>query len=425
MNKIVCCLREDLPRVLNDETRYFVLYSRPVGDSRIGNIAPELLREIKRQELSPSVQIMDFVTFAFSVVAADHAVLRNQSADGWTRSIELHVHLQAPEIWKEEKQKIEFTLRFLTGDFWDLHFHESSSIVFPSIREGHALSQGDSVCLLSGGMDSLVGAIDLVSQSRMPIFVSQISRGSSESQYAFACAMGAQNRFSQWSGIINCPGDTEPSTRARSILFFAFALLVLSHVDIKQERKIEIFVPENGFISLNIPLSPLREGSLSTKTTHPVYLSGIQELWNALGIEAELKQPYRFFTKGEMLKNCLDQELLKKLINASVSCGKYGRHALTHCGTCVPCLVRRAAYLHAEIEDGTQKGYCVNDLKTASSQDVQAVAYSYLRARNDGSESLTYGKLPKTSTEERTQYLDVFTRGLNELGFLLERFGVV
>jgi len=425
MNRIVCCLREDLPRVLNDETKYFVLYSRPVGDSKIGNVAPELLRDIKRKELNPSVEVMDFITFAFSVVAADHAVLRNQSADGWTRSIELHVHLQAPDIWNEEKPKIEFTLRFLTGDFWSLHFHESKRIIFPTVRSKQALSQGDSVCLLSGGMDSLVGAIDLVSQNRKPIFVSQVSRGSKEAQEKFAYAVGAKNRFSQWSGTVNCPGNTEPSTRARSILFFAFALLVSSQVKMEQEGKAEVFVPENGFISLNIPLSPLREGSLSTKTTHPVYLAGIQNLWNALGIEVQLKQPYRFFTKGEMLSNCLNQELLKNLISLSVSCGKYGRHGLTHCGTCVPCLVRRAAYLHAKIEDETKNGYCVSDLKTANSQDVQAVAYSYLRAREASSESLTYGKLPKSSIEERAQYLDVFTRGLNELGVLLESFGVV
>src|SRR5690606_14706649 len=100
----------------------------------------------------------------------------------------------------------------------------------------------------------------------------------------------------------------------RSIVFFAFALLASSVVPRAKGSSVEIFVPENGFISLNVPLNPGRFGSFSTKTTHPVFLRGLQAVWDAVGIPATLKMPYQFFTKGELLENCADQQVLQKLI---------------------------------------------------------------------------------------------------------------
>ena len=55
-------------------------------------------------------------------------------------------------------------------------------------------------------------------------------------------------------------------------LFIAFGNFVLSGI-----RNCSVLqVPENGIISLNVPLDDLRIGSHSTRTTHPFYFS----LWN-------------------------------------------------------------------------------------------------------------------------------------------------
>lgn len=425
MKRVICCPQSNLPSNLDTESIYFILYSSSSGMPGVGHIAPELLCEIRRNGLTPSIETMDFLTFSLSVSAADKAIPRSDSADGWTREIELHVYLQAPAMWEEMKRKTEFTLRFLTGDFWSLHFHESSTINIPRPRKMNILSPGDSVCLLSGGMDSLIGAIDLTSIGRRPYFISQTVKGSGFSQRNFAAALMDDQRHCQWSGVISCPAPTEQSTRSRSIVFFAFALLVSSALRNTVEDPVEIFVPENGFISLNIPLDPLRVGSLSTKTTHPVYLAGLQDLWDGLGICTQLIQPYRFKTKGEMLKNCLNKEMLTSLVKDSVSCGKYSRHTLTHCGVCVPCLVRRAAFLAAGMEDATRKGYCLGAIAHADSRDVSAVADAYLQYQANGIESLIYGNLSFTSRAERFQYQSVFQRGLEELGELLKSQGVI
>ena len=67
---------------------------------------------------------------------------------------------------------------------------------------------------------------------------------------------------------------------------------------------VELLIPENGFISLNIPLTPLRVGTFSTRTTHPLFISQMQDILDALGINVRLSNPYQFKTKGEMLHEC-------------------------------------------------------------------------------------------------------------------------
>ncbi|MXE16511.1 DNA-binding protein, partial [Escherichia coli] len=64
-------------------------------------------------------------------------------------------------------------------------------------------------------------------------------------------------------------GVTDITMRTRSLNFLALAAVGACAVqEISQQEKIDFFVPENGFISLNAPLTPRRIGSLSTRTTH-------------------------------------------------------------------------------------------------------------------------------------------------------------
>lgn len=65
---------------------------------------------------------MGFHAFCFAVYASDVAVLRKNSADGWTRQIELDITLNDPVPWEANKAIAEEMLRVLSGDFWTLHF---------------------------------------------------------------------------------------------------------------------------------------------------------------------------------------------------------------------------------------------------------------------------------------------------------------
>ena len=421
MMRIVCCPAMNLPDALDPETYYFSLYS-PSGRGGVGHIAPTLCKEIIKKGLRPSVASWDFTTVALSVAASDKAVLRKDSSDGWTRIIDLTIYLREPVVWEMKRTELEALLRFLTGDFWSLHFLPGG--VKPPEANKFWKTDADCVCLLSGGVDSLGGAIDLTSVGQKPLFVSQVVRGDRANQEKFAAELDGHDRHCQWSGSIKHPGNSENSTRARSIVFFAFAILAASAISSTKDHPVKIFVPENGFISLNIPLGPNRIGSLSTKTTHPVYIEGIQTLWDALGIRAKLKLPYKYKTKGELLMECADQAKLVKLVGNSTSCGKYRRHNLTHCGTCLPCMVRRAAFLRAGLTDSTVRGYCTERLAYSGSQDVAATAAAYLRYQDQGIRSFTGGYL-SFAPNDRARYENVVTRGMEELGEFLRNQGVI
>ena len=154
-------------------------------------------------------------------------------------------------------------------------------------------------------------------------------------------------------------------------------------------------------------------------------MEGIQSLWDALDIHAKLSFPYRDKTKGDLITECADQAKLVQLIGDSTSCGKYQRHKLTHCGECVPCMVRRAAFLKAGLTDTTAKGYCCQRLALSKSDDVAAAAAAYLRYHDKGVRRFAGGALSFALPHERSQYEVVVVRGMDELGELLRSHGVI
>jgi len=407
-----------MPVSYDNDTQYFELFSNTENHSN--PIGLPLPIEIRRFGIIPTIPVLDFAAFALSVIVTDKSLSRAATVDGWTRMPELTVSLYEADKWNVHKKRLEELLRHLTGDFWTLSFVPVESPLI-NFRHKPVPKENDCICLLSGGVDSLVGAIDLVSEGVSPLFASQIVRGDAEHQRLFANALGASNLY-QWS-VGKLPRD-EGSTRTRSIMFFAFALLSACALKERNER-VKIVVPENGFISLNTPLDSNRIGSLSTKTTHPEYMAMLQEIWDALEINAELVFPYRHKTKGEVLKECKNQKLLKQLVFNSNSCGKYQRHNLQHCGVCVPCLVRRAAFLEAGLRDDTVKGYVYENLKRSDSHDLAAVAMAVMQIELHGVERFVKSSLAFSKGEERKELLSVVSRGVEELKNLLRSHEVL
>lgn len=422
MSKVICYPRCCAPKYYSDNCYYFEMFSVPEQKiDNVGYVGVQLFKELRKSKIAPTVEALDFTIIAMAVVAADKAVLRKKSADGWTRKIELCIYLHDAPKWRQEKRKLEDMLRFLSGDFWDLNINALPESLVP--QKKYDLRQQDCICLLSGGMDSLVGAIDLHEEGKNPLFVSQTVRGDKDHQREYAMQFGTNN-LCQWSNNVKKKGVSEISTRARSIIFFAFALLASCGIDCNAYGRKELFVPENGYISLNMPLDPLRTGSLSTKTTHPVYMKAMQEIWNDVGINIDFVLPYKYKTKGEVLLECKNQDLMKKLIFGSTSCGKYQRK-LQHCGVCVPCLVRRAAFLKNNLCDATEGGYFKESLQYSYSKDVAAAALAVVQFEKNGIESLVKGVLSFAKGEERNLYLGVIERGLLEIGALLKEHSVI
>jgi hypothetical protein len=329
---------------------------------RGGRNAPGLgqgLAESVRRDLPapPSEAAWDFLSIALGVFAADRFVLRSQAEDGWTRVIHLRVALSNPAAWKGVEERLASAFRFLTGDIWTLQVVEGGERPpqFPP-----RFNDRDEICLFSGGLDSLLGAVSLLEQGRHPLVVSQGSPKEVDPQVNLAAALGLT--FSRFEGRINerWRAPYEPSTRGRSILFFAYAVLAASACGLPRAH-----VPENGLIAINAPLTRRRIGSLSTRTTHPYFLSEMNDVLASTGVGVELHNMFEAKTKGEMLDECrrADKEVLAA---RSYSSGK-GKRLNKQCGRCIPCLIRRAAVHKAGLSDLTK--YYHMDIGLASKHD--------------------------------------------------------
>ncbi len=420
--KIICSQSEEQLLNLRSDAKKVLLFARTNGGT-IGNIGTAVRETLERRKHLPEPKAWDFVTIALSVYAADQLIHRNTSSDGWTREIDLTVSVADPTFWNSQKDLIDAAFQFLTTDRWSITF-DTATERLATPKEVSRYTE-TSVSLLSGGMDSLIGAVDLAATKEKALLVSQVALGDSNKQKAFADALGLTHL--QLTHGVSLPGDNEQSTRSRSIVFIAYGVMAATLLEAYEKSEIVLRIPENGFISINPPLTDARLGGLSTRTTHPVFLHLIQAVLNAAKLKVRLTNPYQFKTKGEMLKECQDQAFIKKHAPESTSCGRFVRTGYKHCGRCVPCLVRRSAFLAAEMTDATDYKYgdlSKEDNDHARFDDVRSAAMAVGMVKLDGLAAWIGASLVSSLLGDPAPYRDTVGRGIAELGKFLQKAGV-
>ncbi|MDZ4851675.1 MAG: Qat anti-phage system QueC-like protein QatC [Pirellulaceae bacterium] len=390
------------------------LFGRPSADgwASIGASVAERLR-IERFDVAPEVK--DFLRISLAVVAADHAVYRQRAQDGWTRQIELEVPVENCPLWNDHRGLVEKMLKFLTGDLWELRFKSAKGTLGQSKYEANYL-KGQAVALLSGGADSLVGAIDHSSRNLVWNAISQTS-SEKKIQSVFATSASA-NRHLGWTHGVHIPFNDEGSQRARSMGFFAFALMVAASTEgYCQGTRVEVHASENGLISLNPALTSTRIGSASTRTTHPCFIGQLQAILDSIGVNVVLKNEYQRMTKGEMFSACKNPDLLRSLVVKSMSCGKSGRIKM-HCGRCVPCIIRRAAFKQSGFNDLTAYQYGPNSNMQGfrESDDVRcAFIGSQNHSNSNWVKQAVLPSLFESDVDDRLSLVAVAQRGLKEV----------
>jgi len=140
-------------------------------DHGIGNV----LDELATIGVYPSELSVDLLVLAAHIHAADTRISRNtESQDNWTREIRLVVPVSDVARWTSVSGLLQQMLNFLTGDRWSFDFRvrpkASSESSRPTACGGETAVR--CVSLFSGGLDSLIGAIDALEQGRNPLFVS-------------------------------------------------------------------------------------------------------------------------------------------------------------------------------------------------------------------------------------------------------------
>jgi 7-cyano-7-deazaguanine synthase in queuosine biosynthesis len=384
------------------------------------------LGELLAPPVAAAPEAQSFLLAALGVWAADKLLPRSSAPDAWTRQIVLH--LPGSHRWNRSAPQLANLLNFLTGDVWTLKMREVSPHL--NLLGSRPPSwQPDAVMLFSGGLDSLVGAIDALETGQRLVLVSHYDFGQLASvQQQLAAALAGHygpERVRHVGLRVQFPEAPELTLRSRSLLFLALGLLTAAGLG----ATLPVLIPENGWISLNPPLTPGRLGSYSTRTTHPHFLSGLAALWQAAGFSHPLVNPYRLRTKGDLVRGCRHRELLQQLYARSLSCSRpvvsrWRRQPAGACGYCYPCLMRRAALHSLGWDDGGD--YLLDVLAAPETlrhrirgRDLRALLLA-LRTWEETPEEVAARLWPAAPSEDLAalsgQAREVLPRGFGELG---------
>lgn len=378
------------------------------------------------------------MVFSVYIHLIDNLLPRNEIAvDNWLREINVLIPVSNPIVWNKNSNLIVEALNFLTGDEWNIEFYQLESDYF--VNSELELEEDiniEKVCLLSGGLDSLAGAIDLINNDNNILFVSHFDGAGAidgEQKKIFdKLKASVSNKNLYLSQFHVYPSDylfysSDSNQRARSILFLGFALFHAINFNVN-----EIVLPENGLISINLPLNESRTSSNSTRTTHPYFIKKLEQFIFQVGINISIVNPYQYKTKGEMLDKCLDKDLLNLLINRTISCSHYKRRGpwtrqvgINNCGYCIPCLIRRASIYHYN-NLATIETYGVDldpiELKLNTNSIISTDVFALINFLNKKYNVKKYEREISliANTENKKEIAEMLYRGYNELRKYIE-----
>ena len=379
-----------------------------------------------------SRQGLDLLYISMAVFAADRLCLRVNADDGWSRNFKMFIPVLECDLWNRAKPVLEEMLGFLSGDKWKFEFRkrEESENELRCLEKWKKskipVKEYDQLCMFSGGLDSFIGAIDLLEQDTgKTLFVSHYGGGKGtkefqdvlKDQFAKKYSIETRDFYQYYAKVVVGVEDT---TRTRSFMFFAHAIALATSF----ERPINLIVPENGFISLNIPSTFSRIGTSSTRTTHPHYMSLLKDLLDIIEIPVSLINPYQFKTKGEMLIECKNQEFLQTNLENTMSCShpdngrRLKEKEARHCGYCLPCVIRQAAIKRAKLYDNSS--YRDSKLENVKVAKTCLNSYRLGLKRYDPRYAFMTIQLSGPIINDIDDYTDLYKRGMEELRSYLE-----
>lgn len=423
--KIICRIsKEDLYKV-NDN--YIDLN---IGDDKIFTYTFwDKLPRIPNYIKGVGLDILYISLFVFGV---DRLIPREEAQDCWCRNLELDIPVLEKEKWDANKELLQNILNFLSGDLWKINFRKRelySEEIKKQEKKIDLTFQSnvyDTICMFSGGLDSFIGAIDILEKNREPkLFVSHYGggKGTKEYQDLLRNKICEEYKISEedfCSFYATARNGIEDTTRTRSFMFFAHAIALGTCMN----KKVLLIIPENGLISLNIPLTFSRLGTSSTRTTHPYYLELFQKLLNNLECQIQIYNPYQFYTKGEMILNCRNLEFLKNNLHNTMSCShpdegrNHGETKPCHCGYCLPCVVRKSAIKKANIIDNCD----YRDEKFEIYKVARENYNSYMLGLAKFNEKTAFLNVQSSGpiSKDIEKYTDLYIRGILELKSYLE-----
>jgi len=285
---------------------------------------------------------MDWLETLTAIFAADMICDRGEGDLDWDRSIDLFLPARDPDFSASLASQLQDVFGSLTDDRLVLHFVPENDPTEPPRTRSNAFPSARAVALLSGGMDSFVGALSLVNDSPDSpyLFISHSSSGAASAAQAslrpILRGVSAVSEFPLFTAEKRQSFPTsEGSQRSRSLVYVGAAATVAAAMGIQ-----DVFLNENGVLAIHLPMGEARIGSYSTRTASPQLLDDM-----AAVASAALEQPIRVrnvllrMTKPDVAKLGADLGQGSALLE-TISCWSAGR-TREHCGYCAPCMMRR------------------------------------------------------------------------------------
>jgi len=344
------------------DSGYAVVDSIPGG----ANVTLKLTIDSQPLEINHDPLTRDFLDLATLVYIVDEI---EERGDGWTREFDIVFPVKNSKLWTTNQSGLSQMLCTLAGDIYRFTWFERPALAGFGSHRLHLPVGYDGVCLFSGGIDSFLGAYQLLSQGKKLLLCGHQADGTAASAQTELAGV-LRTMFPNQLKLVQCrvaraftkaqthhynlPEKCEETHRPRSLLFLALGMALAN------DAKIEtVYIPENGLIALNPPLTKNRLGTLTTRTAHPKYLMELADFLQATGVfTGRIKNPFLFESKTDMLKGLAPK--LAQAMHRSVSCARpslYKDLGVRHCGYCVPCIYRRIAMKEAGLDSADEYAF--------------------------------------------------------------------
>ena len=418
---------------------YVFSVNRDTGSTLYSSL-PTVWYHLNQIVLNPLYE--DLYIIALSAFGIDKRVSRRLFDDCWTRDISVSIPVLEYDSWKKTESDWNKMLTFLTGDRWKISFRPTDAVCSRHEHKNRKkidISKCNCVSLFSGGLDSFCGAIHLMQSGLSPCLVGhneypklrykqekfcQNFRDCFPAQHAVFVGFTAGSR-APYSLHGSLPG-TENTSRGRSLLFLSAALSVAGIMG----ENTPVYIPENGFIGLNVALTGSRKGSCSTRTTHPYFLRQLKDILTVVGIKNPINNIFAFQSKREIVRSVKDCDAFQRGYKETISCShpcvsRYNRSGSReypiNCGYCYPCIIRKSSlldvsdegYSHMESPSKFLDDYSESD----KSADLNAVVSSIYRFQTSNDEQLRrlIRKTGSLSQYETEQFLRLYKSSMNDI----------
>jgi len=295
----------------------------------------------------------DLLILASSVFTCDLAFKRGER-ENIVRKIKLKVPVVNHASLENVREEILYAMFLLSHDAWDIEFTHYQGT--PEVTQTWSQESDSKVLLFSGGLDSFAAALNLGYSRQQVHLVSHLTGNQNISRCQASLfehlnstfpsqftrtgvRVGGMNRATEGYPF---PTDQarEDTQRTRSFLFLTLAGIIARRISAKDV----IMIAENGQLAIHLPLTAARISAFSTHTAHPEFIDSMTKILRAvLSFNIRINNPFLYMTKAEVVGTIQRDgtTMIPNTISCWMSARITGGH--THCGACVPCIIRRIA----------------------------------------------------------------------------------